>query len=196
MTEPAKGIAVASTAEEVYVQVVGRGTFQNSQPLHRYAQEMIDRGHHHFILDLRACTNMDSTFLGVLAGMGLRLRNGGTGPAGEIRIVNAGQRSVELLQILGLDRLFAILPLDAAAAPVSAPAGPLHRLPDSDVETDHPVLNKRDTTDLLLAAHTNLVRVDQRNEARFGSVTRSLRDSLNRQPGSDRQPDERQPPRH
>jgi len=181
VTEPAKGIAVACTPQAVYVQVVGRGTFQNSQPLHRYAQEMIDHGHRQFLLDLRACTNMDSTFLGVLAGMGLRLRDGRTADGGEVRIVNADRRSVELLRTLGLDRLFAIEPLDPVAGPVPAPVATLQRLPDSDIDAGPPAASKRDTTDLMLTAHTNLIRADQRNEARFAGVTRSLRDSLDRQ---------------
>ena len=181
MTDTAKGISVACTTDEVYVQVVGRGTFQNSQPLHRFAQGMIDRGYRRITLDLGACTTMDSTFLGVLAGMGLRLHDPSGPPAGEVRIINAGHRSIELLQTLGLDRLFAIRQLDPRAGPVPPPVNSLQRLPDSDVETEPLPLNKRDTTDLMLTAHTNLIRADQRNEARFAGVARDLRDSLNRQ---------------
>jgi anti-sigma B factor antagonist len=188
VTETTKGISVGCTTDEVYVQVVGRGTFQNSQPLHRFAQGMIDRGYRRITLDLGACTTMDSTFLGVLAGMGLRLRDPSAAPTGEVRIVNASRRSVELLETLGLDRLFAIRQLDSRTGPVPPPPNGLQRLPDSDVESDPRPSVKRDTTDLMLTAHTNLIRADQRNEGRFATVTRSLRESLERQQEHDPKP--------
>ncbi len=181
MADHPKGIWIGGTATDVYVRVVGRGTFQNSQPLHRFAQAMIERGYQRFVLDLGSCTTMDSTFLGVLAGVGLRLRERHPGATDGVRIVNAGRRSVELLETLGLDRLFDIRAADRDhGQPVGPPPG-LQRLPDSDLESERAQQDKRDTAELMLAAHTNLIRVDQSNEARFAGVTQSVRESLERQ---------------
>jgi anti-anti-sigma factor len=180
MSDSAKGISVACTADEVFVRVVGRGTFQNSQPLRRFVLEMIEKNYRRFTVDVGACPNMDSTFLGVLAGIGLRLRQDGK-PDARIRIVRVSPRNVELLQTLGLDRLFTIC---AAGEQTTEPFWPsgvaVERLADTDVEALSKPLDKNETTDLMLDAHDNLIRADQRNVPRFSSVTKFLRESLDR----------------
>src|SRR2546426_3906891 len=155
MTETSKGISVGHVNDEVYVRVAGRGTFQNSQPLRRYSLEMIDRGCHNFVVDLAQCQAMDSTFLGVLAGIGLRLTRDGRG--GKVSVINAGAHNVELLQTLGLDRL---LDVDAGASDRGnhrpPPEAEFHKLPDSETTALPKPLNKSDTAELMLEAHENL----------------------------------------
>jgi len=181
LTEQNKGISVARTADQVYIRVVGRGTFQNSQPLRRYALETIEQGCRRFTVDVGSCPNMDSTFLGVLAGIGLRLRQDGPTSAGHITIANVSARNLDLLQTLGLDRLFIIEPHKGSGTPSLIPAGAeLEKLPDSDVEALARPLDKNETTDLMLDAHNNLVRADERNAPKFSSVTKFLRETVER----------------
>ena len=171
---------MACTTDEVFVRVVGRGTFQNSQPLRRFAMEMIEKGYRRFTVDVGACPNMDSTFLGVLAGIGLRLRQDGK-PAAEVSVVSVSPRNLDLLQTLGLDRLFTVQTLETNGTPVSWPAGAaVERLPDSDIESLSKPLDKNETTDLMLDAHNSLVRADERNAPRFSGVTKFLRESVER----------------
>ena len=132
--DTAKGISVWHATDTVYVQVVGRGTFQNGQPLRRYAQEMIEKGVRRFVVDLGECEGMDSTFLGVLAGAGLRLRRAGEQLG--LRVVNVNRRNLELLETLGLDQLFGV---DSAnpAARFELPASPaFQRLPEYKRDDD------------------------------------------------------------
>lgn len=186
MTEPAKGIAVGECGTEVFVRVSGRGTFQNGQPLRRYAQEMIDHGRGRFVIDLGECLGMDSTFLGVLAGIGLRLSQ--SGKAGTVQIVNAGPRNLELLQTLGLDRLFQI-----AHGPGEhmktwlAGAGSLQQLPDTDLGEHARSLSKHDTADLMLEAHDNLIHADQRNLTKFKDLTQFLRENVAKRTTTEKQ---------
>ena len=173
MTETLKGISVGVVNNEVHVRVVGRGTFQNSQPLRRYALEMLERGTKEFIVDLGTCDGMDSTFLGVLAGIGLRVA--ANGRAGHIRVANVSARNLELLQTLGLDRLFS---MNESYAP--PPSSTFHRLPDSDpMQLDKP-LSKRDTAELMLECHENLAKADKRNVAKFKDLTTFLRDRVDK----------------
>jgi anti-sigma B factor antagonist len=179
MEEPIKGISVGTGDPDVFVRVVGRGTFQNGQPLRRYALEMVERGHHSFIVDLEHCTGMDSTFLGVLAGIGLRLRQGGR--HGKITVVNASPRSLELLETLGLDRLFAVEPSPSDTSRLHPPQeNEWQRLPDSDVAQMVKPLSKDDTADLMLEAHESLIRADHRNEPKFKDLTKFLRDKVDK----------------
>jgi anti-anti-sigma factor len=181
MIDSAKGIAVACTDTEVYVRVAGRGTFQNSQPLRRFALEMIERGYRAFTVDIGACPTMDSTFLGVLAGIGLRLRRDGLGEAGQVRMVNVSARNLELMQTLGLDRLFVVRPAGEQAAPHAPPAGAaLQVLSESDLDSQTRPLNKSETTSVMLQAHDSLVKADKRNAPKFSQVTKYLRQTVER----------------
>ena len=175
MTALPKGISVGMVKDEVHIRVAGRGTFQNGQPLRRYALEMIERGARQFIVDLGACEGMDSTFLGVLAGIGLRLTQNGRG--GQIRVANVSQRNLELLQTLGLDRLFGMDRDECRNLRYESPPGAqFHRLPDSDISQLSKPLNKSDTADLMLEAHDNLIQADRRNLAKFKDLTSFLRE--------------------
>ncbi len=174
MNEPFKGISVGCAGNRVYVRVIGRGTFQNSQPLRLFALQKIDQGQREFVMDLGQCQGMDSTFLGVLAGIGLRLRQ--NGKLATVHIVNISTRNLELLQTLGLDRLFA---MNSSTPPPLAEAD-YRQLPDTDLtQLTHP-LGKDETTDLMIEAHDNLVRADKHNAPKFRELTRFLRESIER----------------
>jgi anti-anti-sigma regulatory factor len=174
MVELSKGIFVACLDNRSYARVIGRGTFQNSQPLRRFAIEKIDQGHVEFILDLGHCPNMDSTFAGVLALIGLRLR--GCSPTAGIHLVNINSRNMEMLQTLGLDRLF-LVDGDTLALPADVD---YHQLPGTDITQLKQPLDKRETSDLMIEAHDNLARIDPRNTPRFKELARILREqSLN-----------------
>ena len=117
---------------------------------------------------------MDSTFLGVLAGIGLRLwKNQGPAP---IHIVNISPRSLDLLQTLSLNRLFI---LDSTAPPSLAETD-YHLLPDTDLTQLARPLDKDETADLMIEAHDNLVRADDRNAPKFRELTRFLREAIER----------------
>jgi len=173
--ESSKGIFVGCASDNrVYIRIVGRGTFQNSQPLRRFALEKIEQGQQEFIADLGQCQGMDSTFLGVLAGIGLRLRQNGS--AATVHIVHIGPRNMELLQTLGLDRLFSTN--SETSPPLAEPD--YHQLPDTDLtRLTHP-LAKDETTDLMIEAHDNLIRADERNAPRFRELARYLREAVER----------------
>lgn len=174
MGDSSKGICVGWANDRVYVRVVGRGTFQNSQPLRQFALEKLDQGLEELIVDLSRCQGMDSTFLGVLAGIGLRLRqNGRTVP---VHVLNIGSRNMESLQTLGLDRLFTM----NSSAPPPLPEADYHKLPDTDLTQLARPPSKDETADLMIEAHNNLVRADERNASRFKELTRFLRETVER----------------
>src|SRR5271155_5397389 len=98
-------ILVARSADLGFVKVVGRGSFQNSGCLKAFYQQLLKEGVTRFVIDLGACTYLDSTFLGILLGLGLKLRESGQGL---LNILNASSRNLELLRNLGLDRLIQV----------------------------------------------------------------------------------------
>src|SRR5438045_6990628 len=66
---------------------------------------MLDRGYREFVLDLADCAMMDSTFMGTMASVALRLKELGRG---HLHIVHCGNSSQQLLSGLGLDKIFDI----------------------------------------------------------------------------------------
>src|SRR5271156_4269908 len=110
-------ILVARSADLGFIKVVGRGSFQNSGCLKAFYQQLLKEGVGRFVVDLDACTYLDSTFLGILLGLGLKLKDNGNG---RLHILNASPRNLELLKNLGLDQLIRI---DGASGPKSGPDG-------------------------------------------------------------------------
>src|SRR6059036_1323552 len=98
-------IQVGVSGPTVWVRVEGKGSFLNSGNLKEFARQMLDRGYREFVLDLADCAMMDSTFMGTMASVALRLKELGHG---HLHIVHCGNRSQELLSGLGLDQIFDI----------------------------------------------------------------------------------------
>lgn len=161
-------ILVGFTPKAVWVQVRGKGSFQNSPGLKEFACEMIRRGHRHFAVDLAECPTMDSTFMGTLAGVALRLRNLGEG---ELRVVNPNARNAELLMGLGLDQVL-VLEREPVRIPCATTADPME---------PHQSTDKRAVTQTMLGAHEALCQSDENNRARFKDVLEYLKEDLQRQ---------------
>ena len=98
-------IQVGVNGPTVWVRVEGKGSFLNSGNLKEFAQEMVNRGYREFVIDLQDCVMMDSTFMGTMAGLALRLKELGHG---HLHVVHCGDRSRDLLSGLGLDQIFSI----------------------------------------------------------------------------------------
>jgi anti-sigma B factor antagonist len=176
MSELPSGIFVAQTEKEAHVRVVGRGTFRNSPAMRQFAMETMQRGCAGICVDLADCHGMDSTFLGVLAGVGLGLRQ--SGRDGWLEVVNANERNLQSLRSLGLDRLMRVNP-PPASRPAPA-AGEFRCLAGSDSEEPLQKAAREETAKLMLEAHENLCRTDDRNEQKFADVKNFLREEIER----------------
>lgn len=153
--------ADTASGREVWIRVEGKGTFQNSPALKDFSRKMLDEGRRLFIVDLKNCPSMDSTFMGTLAGLAIRLRETGDG---SLWVVNRNERNVDLLGGLGLDALFADQPLPLQSG--GANEGPIH----------HPA-DKASTREAMRDAHVACVTVDPRNEEKFKDVIEHLKAS-------------------
>jgi anti-anti-sigma factor len=156
-------ILVGTANRTVWVRVEGKGSFLNSTGLKEFAKEMINRGFREFAIDLKNCTVMDSTFMGTLAGIALRLRELGQG---SLRVTNLNERNSDLLSNLGLDQLFIIEPRDSA--------------PEAAVETPLATAAPDKTTQAqtMLEAHENCVEANPDNAAKFKDVLEYLKQDL------------------
>ena len=163
-------ILVARRANLGFVKVVGRGSFQNSGCLKSFYQQLLNdkaQKANRFIIDLGECTYLDSTFLGILLGLGLKLRAAGNGL---LDILNASPRNIELLKNLGLDRLINITSKPAEEVNGTATA--------SLEELNCAIPTKKEAGPTILEAHEALMEFDPRNVPKFKDVVEFLREDL------------------
>jgi hypothetical protein len=109
---------------------------------------------------------MDSTFMGTLAGVALRLKELGDG---HLHVVHCGNRSRELLSGLGLDQIF-----DIHAEGSSAPN--CDDLDEDGAAATPP--DKREQAQTMLEAHEALCRAAPENLTRFKDVLDYLKQDL------------------
>lgn len=118
------------------------------------------------VVDLADCRTMDSTFLGILAGLALRSRK----ECGEVILTRVEGRNRELIEKMGLDRIMTV-----EGDPKGTGTGPARELVGGE-------MSREETTRTMLEAHKNLIEVDPGNEQRFQDVVDFLRESVKRRP--------------
>ena len=150
------------------VKIAGRANFTFSPDFKTLLEQLIRKGFGHFIIDLSECVLMDSTFLGVMAGFGLKLNPDAAPDKCGIELLNPNARVTELLENLGVLRLFKIttgmlaLPDDVKSC-TPEPVNPTHE----------------QITRTSLEAHQTLMAVNPENVARFKDVAQFLAEDLN-----------------
>src|SRR6266446_7548020 len=165
-------ILVGINGPTVWVKVEGKGSFLNSGSLKEFAREMLDRGYREFVVDLADCAMMDSTFMGTMASVALRLKELGRG---HLHIVHCGNRSQELLSGLGLDQIF-----DIHANGASAPECESLRQKPSGESSE----KKQEQAKTMLEAHEALCKAVPANFFRFKDVLDYLKQDLHHETAS------------
>lgn len=157
-------ILVSADNKTVWIKVEGKGSFLNSGGMKEFSKKMVNRGHREFVVDLKNCPVMDSTFMGTLAMIALRLREIGQG---NLRVINLNERNHDLLTNLGLDQLFTLGGEDGEAG-ANAPQKPLDGEPTG----------KTAQAQTMLEAHEALVEADSTNLTKFKDVLEYLKQDL------------------
>lgn len=155
-------ILVARLADTVQIRILGRATFQVSQTLSEYGSRMLREGATCLLFEFSACEGMDSTFMGVLAMLGLDARG-----RARMVIVNASDQHRRLLGGIGVARLFTF----AREATAATDWTTLCRAAADSV-------NVRDVAGTVLAAHETLLELDPANVPVFKDVVEYLRKDL------------------
>ncbi|PWU06804.1 MAG: anti-sigma factor antagonist [Verrucomicrobia bacterium] len=156
-------ILVGCFGQEAWIRVESRGTFQNSPGLKEFSKRMLQKGFRIFVVDLEKCELMDSTFMGTLAGIALRLRDIGQG---SLEVINVNDRNSNLLESLGLAQLFNVRKPGDANAP---PAPDAHALEEAKPK------NPDASREIILTAHQALVAARSENAERFRDVIEYLK---------------------
>ena len=162
---------VLACKDFVCVKIVGRANFTYGPDFKNLLTRLVAKGYNHFIIDLSECVLMDSTFLGLLAGFGLKLNEAATLDEHGIELLNPNSRLVDLLENLGALHLFKI-----TRRTLQLPGDVQTQTPDS--------LNpsREQITRTCLEAHQLLMAMNPDNVVRFKDVTRFLAEDLKSAP--------------
>ncbi len=135
-----------------------------------FGDERISAGERCLVVDLGACTGMDSTFMGTLAGMAARLS---TQDGGVLQIAATGPRNRRSLEDLGLDFLMEI---DPPAPPWQSQIDEIReglKLPQKVVPP-----GQVQRTMHVLEAHQVLAETNENNARVFSNVVTMLESEL------------------
>lgn len=166
---PRDRIQVAVHNQIGYAVVQGRGSFKVSASVKDFGNTLLESGVHHLVLDLQDCIGMDSTFMGVLAGLCTRFHRE---TDAKVQVSHASDKIQRLMSTLGLDRL-----LDAGSPTLPQPLEDPAELTELDVAPQTPLAS----AETMLEAHENLVDVHEDNALRFQDVLDYLREDIRRQ---------------
>ena len=135
-----------------------------------FGEERIAAGDTCLVVDLGACSGMDSTFMGTIAGLASRLC---ATEGGLLQIAEAGDRNRRSLQDLGLDFLIAIDP------PSPVWDGRLDAIRGSLKQPETPgTLGQIQRAQHVLEAHQNLAGMNDKNAHTFQEVVNLLENEL------------------
>jgi anti-anti-sigma regulatory factor len=157
-------ISIACFDQDVWIRVTGRGNFLCSTALKQAVQERIDKGYYRYVIDLKECDQLDSTFMGTVTGIAQRLNQY---QESLFKVVNVSQSNQELMENLGLDELFCIQPISMK-----------YQLPpdlNSSCFTESsfslsPSEEKSKIHEVVVAAHKSLIEANEDNAQKFKDV--------------------------
>ncbi|MEO6035228.1 MAG: STAS domain-containing protein [Verrucomicrobiota bacterium] len=168
VNKPGGSLEVAIFDQAVWIKISGRANFSSSLDLKKLVTELWQRGFRHFIFELCDCIIMDSTFLGVLAGIGLKFADSNErNELATVEIANPNARMSDILENLGVAHLFKVItipnPETGKFEPLSPNGGSATRV---------------EVTRNCLEAHKILMDLNPANVSKFKDVAQFLAEDL------------------
>ena len=153
------------------IRVEGRGSFKISPPMKQFVHQVIDtRSAERILIDMQDCCGMDSTFMGVLAGLACFIKSK---PGIQFKVINLSAKNQKLLITLGVDRVvdYSLSVSDEERALLEQNGG--------DIQTLEPdFANKLEAAKTTLEAHESLVKIHPDNYDKFKSVLEFLQEDV------------------
>ena len=153
-------ISAYRETEFSWIRCEGKGSFINSPVFKDWCEREIVAGVTCIVVDLEACKVMDSTFMGTMAGLAMRLMKV---PGGKLQVAEPSERSRKSLEDLGLDVLMEIDPQDSSWR--DSIEGIREKLVVCKADEEKIGLGIH-----VLDAHRKLCEADKRNIEKFGTV--------------------------
>lgn len=165
-------ILVGCFGNVAWIRVNGEASMRNSAQVRAFAERLVKGDpNQQFVVDLEHCPGMDSTFMGMLTAIVLKMSK--AGGKGSVEIINANDRNQKSLRKLGLNVL---LDIDTTGNAWQAE----RELVEANVEKplQKVKVSKEENARLMLDAHEALVEANAKNTSQFRDVIDFLREDL------------------
>lgn len=159
-------ILVGCFGDVAWVRLNGNASHLNSHLVRDFADDYVSRGGRQIVVDLENCPGMDSTFIGILTGLTMRMAE----MNGKIEVVNANDRNFKSVKKLGLDELITIDRDGTSWTEERALVADNVNRPLPKKE-----LSKRERAEMMLKAHETLVEANEKNYSQFRDVLEYLK---------------------
>ena len=169
-----ESIRVGCLGPVAWVRVNGAANHENAACIKEFLAGRFERGWRRFVIDLGGCRGIDSTFIGMLYRLAMKVS--AVDPNGGVDVINPGERNANSIRKLGLDDRIHLdlqgerwcrereLVDENLRKPASC--GPLDRVEHAE---------------LVLDAHEALLAANEENRTRFCDVVEFLRQELEAQ---------------
>lgn len=134
--------------------IVGRACYLNCMGVSEFFDTAVRDKKAVVNIDFAECTGVDSTFLGIIAKLAIRLRPNN----GKVVLCNISDRNLEVVQNLGLDKILEI-------------GNP----PKDGIAAQNTLSNSPSAQSEMLSAHESLVRANPENLKKFEDVIAFLK---------------------
>jgi anti-anti-sigma regulatory factor len=164
-------LSAAYVDHTAVIRVEGRGSFKISPPLKQFVHQVIGNDSADSILvEMSHCSSMDSTFMGVVAGIACFIKSK---PHFDFQLINLSDKNRKLLVTLGVDRV-----VDYSMTATSEQQALLNRLEGSTQSLKTDLTNKLEAAKTTLEAHETLVDINPDNLVKFKSVLEYLQNDV------------------
>lgn len=170
---PHDNLTAACIDRTAIIRIEGRASFKISPPLKQFIQRLIEsHSINRILINMADCTGMDSTFMGVLAGLSYHIRDAA---GSTLKLINLSEKNRKLLTTLGVERV--------VNYSLSCSDEEKDLLSDAGGEAESLAANASDILDTArtsLEAHEDLVKINPENRAKFKSVIELLQEDIRR----------------
>ena len=171
-TTNSDNLTAAFIENAAVIRVTGRGSFKVSPPMKQFIHQVIDaHSADRILLDMARCIGMDSTFMGVVAGISCYIKSK---PDIQFRLINLSEKNEKLLTTLGVDRV-----VEYSSSTTEEDQGLLESLGAGAQALTPDPSDKLEAAKTSLEAHQKLVDINPENLAKFKAVVEFLQDDVN-----------------
>lgn len=153
------------------IRIEGRGSFKISPPMKQFIHQVIDqKSAQRIYVDMSECMGMDSTFMGVLAGISCYIKSK---PDILFKLINLSEKNQKLLNTLGVDRV-----VDYSLSTTADEQELIGELNKEAHALEADFTDQLNAAKVTLAAHETLVNINPENYNKFKSVLELLQDDV------------------
>ena len=142
-----------------FLRVLQKASYLNCGPLRKFFDDRLQEGQLNFVIDFQDCSSVDSTFLGILVGVAVKIKR--SVEPGVLTLVNLRDRNLETVKNLGIHKICEISSL---------------KVSDSDQLEN--LLSKENNAEVcsktIYDAHKTLMHLNQKNLKMFSDIVNYL----------------------